>query len=87
MLGVLIAQSMANEKDGKCVYVCSTIDLVAQTEKEANKLGISPTTRFAGSFNNTDFEQGRTFCITTYSSVFNAQRPFKRHKVGHQPRL
>ena len=25
MLGVLIAQSMANEPGGKCVYVCSTI--------------------------------------------------------------
>src|SRR5690242_5553497 len=35
MLGVLIAQSMANEPGGKCVYVCSTIDLVIQTEKEA----------------------------------------------------
>lgn len=81
MLGVLIAQSMANEKDGKCVYVCSTIDLVTQTVKEAKKLGISPTTRQSGSFNNTDFEQGKTFCITTYSSVFNAQRPFKRHNA------
>jgi superfamily II DNA or RNA helicase len=81
MLGVLIAQSLANEKDGKCAYVCSTIDLVAQTEKEAKKLGISPTTRTSGSFSNTDFEQGKTFCITTYQSVFNHQKPFKRHNT------
>src|SRR5580698_8261104 len=35
MLGILIAQSLANEKHGKVVYVCSTIDLVIQTAKEA----------------------------------------------------
>ena len=81
MLGVLMAQSMANELGGKCAYVCSTIDLVNQTEKEAKKLGIAPTTWHSGKFNNTAFEQGKTFCISTYSSVFNAQRPFKKHNV------
>jgi len=81
MLGVLIAQTMANEPGGKCVYVCSTIDLVNQTEKEANKLGIAPTTWHSSKFNNPAFEQGKTFCITTYSSVFNAQRPFRKHNV------
>ena len=82
MLGTLIAQSMANEKVGKCVYVCSTIDLVIQTEREAKKLGISPTTYHGRNFSNSDFEQGKTFCITTYPSVFNAQTTFKKHNVG-----
>lgn len=82
MLGVLVAQAMANEKQGKCLYVCSTIDLVIQTEKEARKLGLSPTTYFQRKFSSTDFEQGKTFCITTYSSVFNAQTTFKKHAVG-----
>jgi hypothetical protein len=81
MLGVLIAQAMANEKIGKCVYVCSTIDLVLQTEKEARKLGISPTPRYGGEFSNSDFEQGKTFCITTYSAVFNALTTFRRMNV------
>ena len=81
MLGVLIAQSMANESGGKCVYVCSTIDLVIQTEKEAKKLGIAPSTRISGNFSSNSFEQGKTFCITTYSSVFNAQKPFRKHNV------
>lgn len=81
MLGVLIAQSMANESGGKCVYACSTIDLVSQTEREAKKLGIAPTTWHSRKFNNSAFEQGKTFCITTYSSVFNAQQPFKKHNV------
>lgn len=82
MLGVLIAQSMANEKAGKCVYVCSTIDLALQTEREANKLGISPTTYLGSQFSNSDFEQGKTFCITTYPSVFNANATFKKHSVN-----
>ena len=82
MLGVLIAQSLANEKQGKVVYTCSTIDLVIQTEKEAQKLGLTPSTYYQSSFNNSNFEQGKTFCITTYSSVFNAQTTFKKHNVN-----
>lgn len=82
MLGVLIAQSMANEKAGKCVYVCSTIDLVLQTEREANKLGILPTTYYGSQFSNSDFEQGKTFCITTYPSVFNSNTTFRKHNVN-----
>jgi len=82
MLGVLIAQAMANEKQGKCVYVCSTIDLVIQTEKEAKKLGISPTTYYSRNFSGVEFEQGKTFCVTTYSSVFNAQTTFRKHNVS-----
>jgi hypothetical protein len=81
MLGSLIAQSMANEPGGKCVYVCSTIDLINQTENEAKKLGLTPTTWHSSKFSNALFEQGKTFCITTYSSVFNAQRPFRKHSV------
>ena len=44
MLGVLIAQGLSNEKQGKVVYACSTIDLVMQTEKEArhNALDLLP---------------------------------------------
>jgi hypothetical protein len=82
MLGVLIAQSMSNEKAGKCVYVCSTIDLVLQTEREANKLGISPTTYHGSEFSDSNFEQGKTFCITTYPSVFNANTTFRKHNVN-----
>lgn len=82
MVGILIAQSLANERQGKVVYACSTIDLVIQTAKEAEKLGVAPSTYYQGGFNNPNFEQGKTFCITTYSSVFNAQTTFKKHNVS-----
>ena len=82
MLGILIAQSLANERQGKVVYACSTIDLVLQTAKEAGKLGVTPSTYYQGEFNNPNFEQGKTFCITTYSSVFNAKTTFKKHGVS-----
>jgi hypothetical protein len=81
MLGVLIAQSMANEPGGKCIYVCSTIDLVNQTEHEAKKLALAPSTYHSGQFSNTSFEQGKTFCITTYASTFNPQSTFKSRNV------
>jgi hypothetical protein len=82
MLGVLIGQAMANERGGKCVYACSTIDLVLQTEREAKKLGISPTTYYESTFSTSGFEQGKTFCITTYQSVFNSNTTFRRHDVN-----
>ena len=81
LLGVLVGYGK-DEKQGKCVYVCSTIDLVKQTEKEAAKLGINPTTYTSSDFNNTDFEQGKTFCITTYAAVFNARTTFRKHGVN-----
>ena len=37
--------------------------------------------RVSGNFSNNAFEQGKTFCIATYSSVFNAQKPFRKHNV------
>jgi replicative superfamily II helicase len=82
MLGVLIGQAMANERGGKCVYVCSTIDLVLQTEREAKKLGISPSTYYGSKFSTSDFEQGKTFCITTYQSVFNSNTTFRKQDVN-----
>jgi superfamily II DNA or RNA helicase len=71
IVGLLIAQSLVNEGLGNVLYVCSTIDLVRQTSREAKRIGIAHTTRVRGEFSNDLFETGRSFCITTYAALFN----------------
>lgn len=72
LVGLLIAQSLVNEGAQDVLYLCSTIDLVYQTRKEAERLGIPCSVRVKGDFDNNLFKTGKGFCITTYSSVFNS---------------
>lgn len=71
LAGLLIAQSLVNESIENVIYLCPTIDLVHQTKREADKLGIECTIRIQGKFSNDLFETAKGFCITTYSSLFN----------------
>ncbi|WP_164842955.1 DEAD/DEAH box helicase family protein [Sinorhizobium meliloti] len=81
IVGVLIAQSLVNEQVGPVVYACSTIDLVLQTERECERIGIKNTTRTTGAFNNDLFETGKAFCITTYASLFASINVFRGDKA------
>lgn len=71
VVGCLIAQSLVNEGHQNVIYLCSTIDLVNQTSKEAEKLGIRHSCRARGTFSNDAFEVGEGFCITTYQALFS----------------
>jgi hypothetical protein len=82
IVGLMAAQSLVNEGLQNVLFVCSTIDLVKQTAKEAERLGLSYTTRFRGKFSNDSFETGKSFCITTYHSLFLSQSPFKKYDLG-----
>jgi len=77
IVGILIAQSLVNEEAGPVVYVCSTIDLVNQTAKECDRIGIRYSTRAGQKFNNDLFETGKAFCITTYSAIFSPITAFR----------
>lgn len=79
IIGLLIAQSLVNEGLDNIVYVCSTIDLVEQTSKEADRIGIEHTTRINSRYSNDLFETGKAFCITTYASLFNGLSSIRRH--------
>jgi tetratricopeptide (TPR) repeat protein len=83
IVGLLIAQSLCNEGVDNVVYACSTIDLVWQTAKEADRLGLKYTTRVKGEFNNDLFEIGEAFCITTYAALFTSLSCFH---TRHYPR-
>ena len=71
IVGLLIAQSLVNERLNNVLYVCSTIDLVRQTAEEAKRIGIEHTIRVRREFPNDLFETGKSFCITTYAALFN----------------
>ena len=77
IIGLLIAQSYVNQGTRNVVYACSTIDLIHQTAKEAKKLGLLSTCRFSGKFDNDLFNQGRSFCITTYAALINPRTIFR----------
>ncbi|GLU28014.1 DEAD/DEAH box helicase family protein [Brucella sp. NBRC 12950] len=80
IVGVLIAQSLVNEQIGPIVFACSTIDLVEQTARECDRLGIPYTTRAHGNFSDDRFETGKAFCITTYQALFTANSTFSKEK-------
>lgn len=80
VVGLLIAQSLVNEGVENVVYACATIDLVYQTAKEADLIGLSYSTRAKGQFSNDKYESGLGFCITTYNALFNGRSYFKRAK-------
>jgi len=77
IIGLLIAQSYLNQGVRNVVYSCGTIDLVHQTAREARKLGLAVTCRIGSKFDNELFNQGKAFCITTYSAVLNARTVFR----------
>ncbi len=78
IVGLLIAQSLVNEGLENIIYVCSTIDLIEQTSKEATRIGIDHTTRIRGGYSNDLFETGKSFCITTYAALFNGLSSIRR---------
>ncbi len=80
IVGVLVAQSLVNEQIGPIVFACSTIDLVAQTARECDRLGINYSTRTHGDFSNDLYETGKAFCITTYQALFSALSTFTKEK-------
>ena len=79
IVGLLIAQSLINERVDNVVYVCSTIDLVRQTAREAERIGIDYSLRIEGHFNNDRFESGNAFCITTYAALVNGHSAIRRN--------
>ncbi len=81
IVGVLMAQSLVNEGIGPVVFACATIDLIEQTARECERLGLNYTKRAQGKFSNDLFETGKAFCITTYQALFVANTTFNGAKA------
>ena len=77
LVGLLTAQSLINEGVDRVVYACASIDLVLQTQRQAERIGIETTLRIKKGFDNDLNEAGKAFCLTTYQAVFNGYSTFR----------
>lgn len=81
LIGLLAAQSLVNETEGRIVYACSSLQLVKQTERKAEGYGLKVTTYSEGTFTNDLFQQGLAPCVTTYHALFNGRSRFFREDL------
>ena len=82
LVGLLAAQSLANETNGHVVYACSSIQLVEQTAAKALGYGLEVTTYFKQVFDNHLYRQGLAPCVTTYQALFNGKSKFFRENLA-----
>jgi len=82
LVGLLIAQSITNETNGKVLYVCPNNQLVEQIVNHAKEVGLTPASRYKSVWSGRrDFETGNTFCVTNYASVFNGRSIFQDEDI------
>ena len=79
LVGLLAAQSLVNETEGRVLYVCSSIQLVMQTAQKAEGYGLTVATYFERKFANQELYESRQVpCVTTYQALFNGRSRFNR---------
>ena len=71
LIGVLMAQSLVNERAGQVLYVCPTIQLIEQARMRAEECGLEVATYYEGVFRH------RSSIVTR--SVRHSWRPRKGH--------
>ena len=82
LVGLLIAQSLANETSGHVLYACSSIQLVEQTAEKARSYGLDVTTYYSGRWSDSDFIECKCPCITTYQALFNGKTIFTKNNYN-----
>lgn len=82
LVGLLMGQSLVNETRGLVLYVCSSIQLVRQTESKAQGYGLPITTYVSGEFSNELANSGEAACITTYQALFNGRSIFSNREIA-----
>ena len=82
LVGLLAAQSLANETKRKVLYACSSIQLVEQTAEKATGYGLEVTTYVRGNYSNDLFSRCIAPCVTTYQALFNGMSIFRREDIA-----
>jgi len=77
LIGLLAAQSIVNETQGKVLYVCATNQLIEQTNFKASEYGIDTTTYYNGTWQGDSFDKCTGPCITNYQALFNGKSIFR----------
>lgn len=82
LVGLLMAQSLLNEKNGHVLYLCASNQLVEQTVQKATECGFDVASRYAGKWDKKlQFESADMFCITNYDTVFNGFSIFRNKDI------
>ena len=76
LVGLIIAQSIANETDGPTMYLCPTVQLAEQIYNFSKEYGFKTTLYEKGCSLDADFLSGKNIMIATYSALFNALSKF-----------
>jgi len=72
-----------NEKKKKVIYLCASKQLVEQTAKEANELGIKVSTYTSGKYTKEFyFDECKAPLVTTYQALFHGKSRFKNKDLG-----
>lgn len=83
LVGLIIAQSLVNETQGKVLYVCPTNQLVEQAVDKARECGIEVATYMGGKWQNEQaYDRCMGPCITNYAAVFNSKAIFRKHSIS-----
>jgi len=87
LIGLMIAESIRRDSQGKVIYVCPNTFLGKQTIDEANKYGIpvSSYLKLSGDRptwdGETSFLENNSICITTYQALLNPRSVFKGFEI------
>jgi len=74
LVGLLIAQSILNEKKEPVIYLSPKVQLVEQTLQKAAEYGISAVPYMKGEDFHDDFLTGKCVLICTYQALFNGMK-------------
>ncbi len=82
LVGLLVAQSLTNETNGRVLYVCPNNQLIEQTKLKADEISLAPATRFRRDWTRRPgFDSGDVFCLTNYAAVFNGKSVFNESDI------
>jgi len=82
LVGLLIAQSIVNQTQGKTLIVCSTNQLVEQTASRAAECGIRVATYMKTTWTEKSvYDSCVGACITNYAALFNGKSVFRNEEI------
>lgn len=81
LVGLIAAQSIVNDTQGKVLYVCANNQLLEQTKAKAREYGIETSTYYRSQWTGDAYDRGLGPALTNYQAVFNGKSIFRRHKL------
>ena len=81
LIGLIAAQSIVNETQGKVLYVCANNQLLEQTREKAIEYGIETATYYRSNWEGDAYHRGIGPALTNYQAVFNGRSVFQREDL------